>query len=95
MVPALFVTFIIFAPLLAQLPCGAVATKVALFFYALLSLFFSIYESVREKNAAAILLLPPVFFIVHAAYGCGCIYGLWVRLRQKSDAIADYDETES
>lgn len=46
-----------------------------LILYAFANLFFSVYESLKNKNIAGIFLLPFIFPIIHLSYGIGRIYG--------------------
>ncbi len=45
--------------------------------YILLSLFFSIFISISEKNFLALFLLPIIFLAIHLSYGAGILYGLF------------------
>ena len=46
-----------------------------LIFYLIIDLFFSIYESIKNKNLGALFLLPFIFTIIHLSYGGGMIQG--------------------
>jgi succinoglycan biosynthesis protein ExoA len=43
--------------------------------YLVLDLFFTFYESIKNKNALAIFLLPFIFPLIHISYGIGMIQG--------------------
>jgi len=43
--------------------------------YVFLSLIYSFYESIKNKDISGILFLPIIFPIIHISYGAGRIYG--------------------
>ncbi len=77
LVPPIFV-----AGLLAGLGFSIFSKKIFLIYctililYFLLSLGFSVAESIKRKNISLIYLLPVVFFLIHLSYGAGYIEGL-------------------
>ena len=73
LVPSLFLIYILILPLLLL-----INSKFALPLYAYLclSIFFSIYESIKNKDVLAFFILPLLFLIIHISYGIGFIKGL-------------------
>ncbi|MAH03444.1 hypothetical protein CMI39_01515 [Candidatus Pacearchaeota archaeon] len=55
---------------------------VPLFFYILLSLGFSIYDSIKNKAYKATLFLPFIYPMIHISYGAGMIYGYLKKLKK-------------
>ncbi len=45
-----------------------------LILYGILDLFFSLYESVKNRDTRGIFLLPWIFPLIHLSYGAGWIY---------------------
>ncbi len=54
--------------------------------YAIAALLASVHAARREHKPALAVVLPPVFFLLHAAYGAGTAWGLicaaWYRLKR-------------
>ncbi len=72
-VPSLFVLYLIFL-----IPLSLISK---LFFipgiaYILFNIFFSAYESVKNKELKSIFLLPIIFLSIHLSYGIGFLYGI-------------------
>jgi glycosyltransferase involved in cell wall biosynthesis len=44
--------------------------------YAVCNVASSLHLAVREKNPVYVVLMPPVFALLHLCYGCGSLYGL-------------------
>ncbi len=51
-----------------------------LILYLILNLFFSFYESLKNKDLRGIFILPFIFPIIHLSYGYGWIYGYWKKI---------------
>src|SRR4030042_404617 len=51
-----------------------------LILYLILDLFFSVYESVKNKDLRGIFLLPFIFPVIHLSYGAGWIYSYLKKL---------------
>lgn len=51
-----------------------------LILYGILNLFFSIYESAKNKDLIGILVLPFIFLMIHLSYGAGWIYSYCKRV---------------
>jgi succinoglycan biosynthesis protein ExoA len=51
-----------------------------LIFYLSLSLLFSAYESIKNKDLRSMFILPFIFFLIHTSYGIGMIQGYLKKL---------------
>jgi GT2 family glycosyltransferase len=72
-VPSIFVLYLCF---LLPLSLMHIAFLFPFFAYLFLSLCFSAFESIKNKDLLAFLLLPYIFFIIHVSYGLGMLFGL-------------------
>ena len=72
-VPSLFLLYLI---LLIPLMVIHKWFILPLILYGILSVFFSVYESVKNKDLLAIFILPFIFFTIHLSYGLGFLYGM-------------------
>jgi GT2 family glycosyltransferase len=73
LVPSLFLIYLMFFSILSWISFIFLLPAV---FYILLSLFFSLYESLKNRDLSAFLILPFIFFTIHISYGAGFIYGV-------------------
>ncbi len=73
LIPSLFILYIISLSFILQFSFFAL---LPLFLYIALNIFFSAYESLKNKKGALILLLPFIFTTIHISYGAGFIVGL-------------------
>lgn len=46
-----------------------------LIFYLLLNLLFSVFNSMTNRDASAVFLLPLIYLVIHLSYGAGFLYG--------------------
>jgi len=46
-----------------------------LFAYIFLIISFTLYDSIKNKDAKAIFILPLIYSTIHISYGAGMIYG--------------------
>ena len=53
-----------------------------LILYGMLTLLFSLYDSIKNKNYKAILFLPFIYPIIHMSYGAGMIWGYLKKLKK-------------
>ncbi|MBX4212390.1 glycosyltransferase [Candidatus Pacearchaeota archaeon] len=72
LVPSLFVIYLILLPFLA---ISSPILTFPLIAYIVLSLLFSLYYSLKNKNPLAFVILPVIFLAIHLSYGIGFIYG--------------------
>lgn len=49
--------------------------------YMLLNIFFSVYESVKNKDFKSVFILPFIYLAIHLSYGIGMIYGYIKKLK--------------
>ena len=54
---------------------------VPLFAYVILNLLFSTYDSIKNKDCKAILVLPFIYPLIHLSYGAGMIWGYLRKLK--------------
>lgn len=71
-VPGLFLIYILF---LVPLIFFSKLFLMPLIFYVTLNIFFSAYESFKNKDIKSIFILPLIFLSIHISYGAGFIYG--------------------
>lgn len=92
-IPPLFVIY-----LFLTLICLVFALNTGLFLlvgvalYFAVSLFFSIWSSIRNKSIGLTLLLPWMFFVIHFSYGWGYLSGIirfWLIKTNKSNSIKE------
>jgi glycosyltransferase involved in cell wall biosynthesis len=69
-VPPLFILYLAALPL-----CGDSRFWAPLALYALLAVIFAVREGIRKRMFRAALLVPPLFFLFHCAFGVGMIRG--------------------
>jgi len=85
--PFLFVSGLIFGPIIGLFfnPI-LLATMIAVFLYLLFSFYFSISETIRQKDIRFLIFLPLIFLMIHISYGWGYLTGivLFFVLRKKS-----------
>ncbi|MDO8509311.1 MAG: glycosyltransferase [Nanoarchaeota archaeon] len=72
LVPSIFVLYLALLPTLISIN---ILLLTPLVLYGVLSLGFSIYELIKNKDPASIILLPLLFITIHLSYGVGFIYG--------------------
>lgn len=72
-IPSLFLIYLI---LLAPLSLISKLFFIPIIVYILFNIFFSAYESVKNKDLKSIFLLPIIFLSIHLSYGAGFIYGI-------------------
>lgn len=83
LIPLLFTVYLILALIF-------ITTKFYIFaifplvIYILLDLFFSLIESLKNKDFKAIFVLPFIYPIIHVSYGTGMIYGYFLRRKLKT-----------
>ena len=81
LIPLLFCVYLFFLAVFVFLEFFKInlIPNLVLFFplglYLILDLFFSIYESIKNKNLKAIFLLLFIFLLIHISYGLGMIKG--------------------
>ena len=73
LVPPLFLSYLILLPLFLIISKWFL---MPIILYGLLSIFFSAYESIKNKDSLTIFILPFIFLVIHLAYGAGFIMGL-------------------
>ena len=73
LVPPLFLSYLILLPLFLIISKWFLMPSIL---YGLLSIFFSAYESIKNKDSLTIFILPFIFLVIHLAYGAGFIMGL-------------------
>ena len=76
-VPSAFLVYLLSLPLLVSINT---LFWVPLTLYLILSLLFSFLESIKNKDALAIILLPLLFFIIHISYGLGFILSAIIKV---------------
>lgn len=85
--PFLFVSGLIFGPVLGLFfnPIF-LATIVTIFLYLLFSFYFSLIETIRQKEISFLFFLPLIFLVIHISYGWGYLIGIvmFFVLRKKS-----------
>ena len=75
--PPLFVLYLVLGVVVALsggLPLMVVGSGLVL--YSILSLYFSLGESIKRKNMSHSITLPIVFFLIHISYGVGYLFGI-------------------
>lgn len=77
-VPSLFLIYLCLFPILSIF---SFLFLIPAPLYLMLNLFFSIYESTKNKDARAFFVLPIIFFCIHVSYGAGFIYGTLLKLK--------------
>ena len=74
LIPSLFLIYLLFLPILININLLFISPLAC---YFLLSLLFSFYEALKNKDAAAIIYLPAIFLTIHLSYGAGFLYGFF------------------
>jgi len=85
--PFLFVSGLILGPLLGLFFNPVLLTTIfVVFLYLLFSFYFSLIESIRQKEKRLLFYLPYIFFCIHVSYGWGYLTGIvmFIILRKKS-----------
>ena len=72
-VPSLLVLYLIF---LIPLSIINKLFFIPAIIYAILSIFFSAYESIKSHSLKSTFMLPIIFLAIHLSYGLGFIYGM-------------------
>ena len=80
-IPLLFAFYIYSIPFLVFI---SIWSLIPICFYLLINLFFSVNETIREKNIKMLPLFLYGFLLLHLSYGNGSLFGLWqlVKLRK-------------
>lgn len=76
-VPSLFLVYLALLPTLSYMHIYFTLPLIA---YIVLSILFSLYQSIKKSDIKAVFVLPFIFFIIHISYGVGFIYGSVKRL---------------
>lgn len=72
-IPSLFLIYLI---LLIPLTIISKLFLIPAIIYISANIIFSAYESIKNKNSLAILILPFIFLTIHLSYGIGFLYGI-------------------
>ncbi len=72
-IPSLFLIYLI---LLIPLTIISKLFLIPAIIYISANILFSAYESIKNKNSLAILILPFIFLTIHLSYGIGFLYGI-------------------
>ena len=80
LVPTLFLFYVALLPALIFID---LLFLVPLTLYIVLSIVFSIYVGIKNRDFWAIFVLPTLFFTIHITYGYGFIYGFIEKIRKK------------
>ena len=75
LIPLFFLLYLLLIPVLFFTGLKFLAL-IPFFLYLLLSLIFSIYESIKKRDIKALFALPFIFFSIHIGYGLGLLAGL-------------------
>ncbi len=73
LIPPLFLIYLVLIPLFLLISKWFI---IPLIIYALLNIFFSAYEGIKNKDLSATTILPFIFLIIHLSYGAGFMKGL-------------------
>lgn len=73
LIPSIFLIYLSFLPTLLAIN---ILTLTPLIIYLALNIYFSIYQSISNKNFKALFPLPFIYLAIHLSYGAGFIYGL-------------------
>lgn len=76
-IPSIFLIYLLVLPTL-MLVNPLISIPLGLYIFLLI--FFSVYEGIKNKDFASILLLPIIFVIIHLAYGLGFLVGLKIKV---------------
>jgi len=85
LVPSLFLIYLL--ALIVYLEACIFLGKINIIFliplilYLILTILFSIYDSIKNKDYKGVLFLPFVYFAIHASYGFGMICGYLKKIR--------------
>ena len=60
---------------------------VVLLLYLLISLSFSLIESLKHKDWRLLFFLPWIFFVIHISYGWGYLHGIYKILKRESFCV--------
>lgn len=72
LIPMFFVIYLLFLPLLILLNKLFI---IPLLVYITLSIIFSLYDSITNKNLISFFILPLIYLIIHITYGFGMLIG--------------------
>ncbi len=75
-VPSLFLIYLLLLPTLLVLNK---LFFMPLFLYLISMIISSLYESIKNRNVLALILLPIIFLVIHLSYGGGFLYGLIIK----------------
>ncbi len=76
LVPSAFLLYLLALVALGIFGFTAFVLYIPLLVYFMLSIYFSLFIAVREKNFVAFFLIPIIFLTIHLSYGAGIIVGL-------------------
>ena len=77
-IPLLFVFGVMLSTLISLFVSSFLFITILLIIsYSLLSLWFSIIESIRQRSLINLFLLPVVFLVIHVSYGWGYMIGIF------------------
>jgi len=89
LIPSLFVIYLTLTLIILDLKLfglNLIPIKILLsplVLYGVLDLFFSSYESIKNKDLRGIFLLPFIFPIIHISYGIGWVYSYLKKISEK------------
>lgn len=73
LVPSLFLIYLV---ILIPLSIISKLSLIPAILYAGASIFFSVYEGVKNRILSSIFILPFIFLLIHISYGAGFLYGM-------------------
>ena len=84
LIPSLFFLYLLFLPTLFLFNKLFITP---LILYILINLFFSLYESIQNKDPSTFISLPFLFLTIHLTYGIGFIVGIINKLFGRKNGI--------
>jgi succinoglycan biosynthesis protein ExoA len=75
LVPSLFVIYLLVSSVFLMLNFYSYFFIIPLMIYAVIDIFSSLFESIKNKNFPAFFVLPFIYPIIHISYGIGMIWG--------------------
>ena len=75
LVPSLFFLYLLWLITASIWGGFSILAAFPLFLYLIAAIFFSFYDSIKNRNLLALFVLPFIYLIIHLSYGAGMIWG--------------------
>lgn len=82
LIPMFFIIYFLFLPILILLNKLFI---IPLLIYVILSILFSLYDAITNKNLISFFVLPFVYLVIHISYGFGMLVGYLKNFIVKND----------